>query len=132
MIVKYFKRINHGSVKLSETKDIYLQITKTIADIKPQSEMIMITKERRKCVRSDTSIPVEFIVQERFHFGSIKNICGSGSFVDTTQSFSVGQDVSLTYLNGSDQENRTGQVVRITSHGIGVKYNFPGYYENAD
>ena len=34
----------------------------------------------------------------------------------------------MTYSNGSDQENRTGQIVRITSQGIGVKYNFPGYY----
>ena len=88
----------------------------------------MKAKERRKCVRSDTSIPVEFIVQERFHFGSIKNICGSGAFVDTTQSFSVGQNISMTYSNGSGPENRTGQIVRITSQGIGVKFNFPGYY----
>ena len=34
----------------------------------------------------------------------------------------------MTYSNGSDQENRTGQIVRITSQGIGVKFNFPGYY----
>jgi hypothetical protein len=88
----------------------------------------MKAKERRNLARVDISIPVEFIVQERSRFGSMKNICGSGAFVDTTQSFSVGQDISMTYSNGSGPENRTGQVVRITSQGIGVKFNFPGYY----
>ena len=75
---------------------------KTIAGIKPQNELIIIHKERRKCVRSDTSIPVEFIAQERIRFGSIENICVTGSFLDTIQSFSVGQDISTKYSNGSD------------------------------
>ncbi len=34
----------------------------------------------------------------------------------------------MIYSFEYEEENRTGQVVRSTSQGIGVKFNFPGYY----
>jgi len=88
----------------------------------------MIGKEKRDRVRVDTSRPVEFIVKERFYFGSIKNLSGGGAFVDTPQSFPVGEDISMIYSFEYGDENRAGQVVRSTSQGIAVKFNFPGYY----
>jgi hypothetical protein len=36
--------------------------------------------------------------------------------------------ISMTFSNVPGQENRTGQIVRMTSQGIGVKFNFPGNY----
>ncbi len=88
----------------------------------------MMVEEKRDRVRVDTSRPVEFIVNERSYFGSIRNLSGGGAFVDTTQSFSVGQDISMTYSFIYGEENRNGQVTRSTYQGIGVKFNFPGYY----
>jgi len=90
----------------------------------------MMGKEKRDRVRVDISRPVEFIVNERSYFGSIRNLSGGGTFVDTTQSSSVGQDISMPYSFIYGEENRNGQVTRSTSQGIGVKFNFPGYYEH--
>ena len=87
-------------------------------------------EERRDCVRVDTSRPVEFIVNGRGYFGSIANISGGGAFVDTSQFFQVGQDIAMKYSFTNGEENRSGQVVRSTSQGIGVKFNFPGYYSS--
>jgi len=88
----------------------------------------MTDKERRDRVRVDTLRPIEFIVKEHCYLGSIRNLSGVGAFVDTPQSFPVGEDISMIYSFEYEEENRTGQVVRYTSQGIGVKFKIPGYY----
>lgn len=88
----------------------------------------MTTKNKRDHVRVDTSRPVEFMVQGRTYFGSITDMAGGGAFIVTTQRFSVGQDLSVTYISAGEQEVRSGKIVRVTPKGIAVKFNFPGYY----
>ncbi len=88
----------------------------------------MTTKDKRDRVRVDTSRPVEFMVQGRTYFGSITNMAGGGAFIVTTRRFSVGQDLSVTYISAGEQEETSGKIVRVTPKGIAVKFNFPGYY----
>jgi len=93
----------------------------------------MTTKEKRKSARRTVDLPVEFIVhgnlyQDRIFKVWIKNISRSGVFIDITTSFSVGQDISMTYDSPKfSMKKKTGKIVRITSDGIAVKFDFPGY-----
>ncbi len=93
----------------------------------------MTTKEKREFVRSPVDIPAEFIVQGRLYQGRIKNInkggwiirdvSKSGVFIETEMSFSIGQNVSMTYQSPSfGERNRIGKVVWISPKGIGVKF----------
>ena len=93
-----------------------------------------IDKEKREHVRRSVDIPVEFIVQERLYQGRIKNINKEGwirignvnkggVFVETEISFSIEQNISMTYQSPSfGKENRIGKIVRISPQGIGVKF----------
>ena len=96
----------------------------------------MTTKERREFVRSPVDIPAEFIIQGRLYQGQIKNINKGGwifrdvkeggVFVETEISFSIGQNVSMTYQSPSfGERNRIGKIVWISPQGIGVKFRKP-------
>ncbi len=95
----------------------------------------MTTKEKREFVRSPVDIPAEFIIQGRLYKGRIKNITKGGwitirdvnkggVFIETEMSFSIGQNVSITYRSPSffGEENRIGKIVWISPQGIGVKF----------
>ncbi len=98
----------------------------------------MTAKERREFVRNPVDIPVEFIVRGRLYQGQIKNMnkggwiairdaSKGGVFVETEMAFSIGQNMSMTYLSPSflGEENRIGEIVWISPQGIGVKFKKP-------
>ncbi|HDZ13428.1 hypothetical protein LCGC14_2880220 [marine sediment metagenome] len=97
----------------------------------------MTTKEKREFVRGLIDILAEFIVQGRLYQGQIKNInkgritireiIEGGVFIETEMSFSIGQNISMTYQSPSffGEENRIGKIVWISPQGIGVKFREP-------
>ncbi len=94
----------------------------------------MTTIEKREFVRSPVDIPVEFIIKGRLYQGQIKSINKGGwitirdvnkggVFVETEMSFSIGQNISMTYRSPSfGEENRIGKIVWISPQGIGVRF----------
>jgi Tfp pilus assembly protein PilZ len=83
----------------------------------------MTTKENREHSRRPVDIPVEFIVRGRLYWIKIGNINEGGVFVETEMSFSIGQNISMTYRPSSfGEENRIGKIVWIGPQGIGVKF----------
>ncbi len=94
----------------------------------------MTTKDKREQPGHLVDIPVDFIVRGRVYQGQIKNINKEGLikignineggvFVETEMSFSIGQNISMTYWSPSfGKENRIGTIVRVEPHGIGVKF----------
>ncbi len=97
----------------------------------------MTTKEKREFVRGLIDIPAKFIVQGRLYQGQIKNInkgritirevIEGGVFIETEMSFSIRQNISMTYQSPSffGEENRIGKIVWISPQGIGVKFREP-------
>ncbi len=89
----------------------------------------MSTEEKRDCVRLSIQRVVDFTVKNRVYRGSIENNSDCGVFIKTKKGrFSEGQDISMTIESPKfGSEERTGKIVRITPHGIGVEFNYPGY-----
>ena len=88
----------------------------------------MTTKERRRYVRVGCLRFVEFVVEGRTYHGTIENKGEGGVFIKTKEHFSAGQDISMTYESSIFiRKKRAGKIVRITPHGIGVEFNYPGY-----
>ena len=89
----------------------------------------MIDKDRRECVRFPTLRNVNFNVGGgRVYLGLMKNKGDGGAFIETGERFSEGQNISMTIESTRfESEKRTGKIVRIASHGIGVKFTRTGY-----
>jgi hypothetical protein len=68
---------------------------------------------------------VDFATRNRVCKGFIQNISLNGVFIETRESFSVGQQITLAFNlpSGQDHIKIKGEVVRILSPGIGVKFN---------
>ncbi len=75
----------------------------------------------RKPVRSN----VECLANNRFHNGIITNISAGGVFIETLMPFRSGEDIVLRFMlprNPQKQIQITGQIVRISPFGIGVRF----------
>ncbi len=79
---------------------------------------------RRKYLRKTYFMDVTFATPERVSSGYIQNISSDGLFVETREPVSVGQQITLSFrLPNSDEHIKIGgQIARVSSDGIGVKF----------
>jgi lysophospholipid acyltransferase (LPLAT)-like uncharacterized protein len=89
----------------------------------------MTDKDRKEYVRFPTLRNVYFRDGGgRVYLGLMKNKGDGGAFIETGERCSEGQDISMTIESPKfESEKRTGKIVRIASHGIGVKFTRTGY-----
>ena len=81
-------------------------------------------KGRRKHEREPFFMAVDYSTEDRFYKDYIQNISAGGVFIETRMPFRAGQEVSLTFPLPDYQKyiKIIGEVVRVTPHGIGVKF----------
>ncbi len=85
----------------------------------------MTAKDKRERVRHADSNIVDFVVGKRAHRGSTTNMSGDGVFINTEGRFSKGQAISMAFESPrfEKREKRTGKIIRVVLHGIGVEFN---------
>jgi Tfp pilus assembly protein PilZ len=78
----------------------------------------------RKHVRKALVAVVDYATQEQAYRDFIKNISAGGVFIETSEPVCIGQELSLTFGLPYHQTHIkiTGEVVRISPQGIGVKF----------
>jgi len=81
-------------------------------------------KGRRKHEREPFFMVVDYSTEDGFYKDYIQNISAGGVFIETRMPFRAGQEVSLTFPLPDYQKyiKIIGEVVRVTPHGIGVKF----------
>jgi len=79
---------------------------------------------RRKKVRKPFLMAVDYSTQDHVYKDFIQDISTGGVFIQTHMPFTVGQEVSLTFPLPNYQKHIkvTGEVVRSTTQGVGVKF----------
>ena len=84
----------------------------------------LLLKADRKQLRKLYPININFTVQDYEAKGVIHDISYSGVLIETSESFPVGSEVSLSFsIHGiQDPIKIIGEVARISSWGIGVKF----------
>jgi len=84
-------------------------------------------REMRKNPRKPTFISTECSIGDVCFTDFIQDISAGGVFIRSDGNFFIGQDLTLTFsLPKSEEEiNISGEVVRLDSEGIGVKFNEP-------
>jgi Tfp pilus assembly protein PilZ len=81
-------------------------------------------RERRKHGRKDFFMTVDYIVEDRYFQDFIQDMSNSGVFIKTSQTFSEGQTILMTFMSPDNQQpfKINGKIVRVMPDGIGVKF----------
>ena len=81
--------------------------------------------ERRENQRKSLLTNTGFLMHEVVLKDCIQNISQTGAFIETTQSFSVGQRLSMAILLAGNDEpmQLKGTIVRADSYGVAVEFD---------
>lgn len=93
-------------------------------DRPPETQAKPSGHERRQSPRLNRLIEVDFAVGGKFFRGFISNLSETGVYIDTSESFTVGQEIiiSCPNIDTGGYAKRAGQIVRLGETGIGVKF----------
>ncbi len=78
----------------------------------------------RDDTRKSYSSMVSFTAKDRTYKGASKDLSSGGMFIETNESFSVGEIITLTIPFSDKKRNIKvpAEIMRITDEGIGVKF----------
>ena len=81
-------------------------------------------KEQRKYSRKGFLTIIDYTVEGRHYRDFIQDISVSGVFIKTSQTFSVGQPILMTFMSPDNQKpfRINGEIIRTHEDGIGVKF----------
>jgi len=81
-------------------------------------------RERRKHRRKDFFMTVDYIVEDQYFQDFIQDMSNSGVFIKTSQTFSEGQTILMTFMSPDNQQpfKINGEIVRVMPDGIGVRF----------
>jgi hypothetical protein len=89
--------------------------------------------EPRKHDRKDFFMIVDYSVNDQYHRDFIQDISESGVFIKTSQTFSVSQNIQMTFMSPDYQKpfKIKGEIVRVHNEGIGVKFTIESQVQEA-
>ncbi|MCP4648097.1 MAG: PilZ domain-containing protein [bacterium] len=100
-----------------------------------QQELLRILEEwkhpeRRENLRKGCATPVDFVVEDQTFAGSIQNISTTGMYIESDETFHVGQEVTLSFsLPGLEKPVETGgEIIWTDQRGFGVNLEEPAEY----
>lgn len=81
-------------------------------------------RDRRQYDRKNFFRIVDYNVGDRYFRDFIQNISEEGIFIQTSQIFSTGQTIQMTFMSPDDRKpfKLNGEIIRIHTEGIGVKF----------
>jgi Tfp pilus assembly protein PilZ len=93
----------------------------------------MLSREKRKHDRKPFFMVVDYTTRGRAYRGFIQNISPGGVFIETPVPFSVGQELSMSFALPTRQKHVriSGEVVRTSPQGIGVKFKIAKEHQKA-
>ncbi len=111
------------------------QLISSMGEMEQQTVLNELEKRRERGKRIHSRKPffmfVNYATQDLTYNDFIQNISAGGVFIETHMPFSVGQEVVLTFPlpNYLEHIKITGEVVRISIQGIGVRFKNVGRKE---
>ena len=112
----------------NEVRALLFEIINRMSEV----EMLQLLKEleegqigeRRQCGRKDFLRVIDYQVGDHYYRDFIQNISETGLFIKPSQTFSVGQTVSMTFMSPDNQKpfKMNGEIVHTDNDGVGVKF----------
>jgi len=93
----------------------------------------MVFEGKRKHTRKPLLTVVDYATQGHAYRDFLKNISAGGVFIETSLPIAIGQELSLTFALPTHRKHIkiTGEVVRISPQGIGVKFKVAKQHREA-
>jgi len=87
----------------------------------------------RKHDRKDFFMIVDYSVNDQYYRDFIQDISESGVFIKTSQTFSVGQKIQMTFMSPGYQKpfKIKGEIVRVHTDGVGVKFTIESQFQES-
>ncbi|MFB0520138.1 MAG: PilZ domain-containing protein [Desulfatiglandales bacterium] len=120
-----------ASGKKSNESSVLDRLYKLIKDMSEDEQLTLLKeleerlfKDKREHKRKPFFMVVDYSTDDRAYKDYIQNISTGGVFIETRMPLSVGQVVSLSFPLRDYQKciKITGEVVRVSPQGIGVKF----------
>ena len=111
--------------------DVTTQLIERIKNMPLEQQVKLLrefdTEKSRKYRQHDRKaflMTVDYVVGDRYYRDFIENMSDSGVFIKTSQAFSVGQVVLMTFMSPDYQQpfKIGGAIARVTPDGIGIKF----------
>lgn len=118
-------------VQTSEKSTIIARMMELISNISEDQQRALLSQleayqngNRREHQRTPCFIPVDYANQDQVFKGFIQDISAGGLFIQPRTSFSVGEEITLTFSPPNHQKpiKIKGEIVRSNRLGIGVKF----------
>jgi Tfp pilus assembly protein PilZ len=138
VVARMFELINNLSedqqiilLKQLVKESVVAQLGKLIVDMPKYQQLILLkqiedmtVEGKRGHSRKPCLISVDYVVEDRAFTNYIQDISSGGVFIETSESFSIGQEITMAFSFSSDHRPSkfTGEIVRIKPNGIGVKF----------
>ena len=89
--------------------------------------------ERRKYDRKDFLRIIDYTVGDRYYRDFIQNMSETGLFIKPSQTFSVGQTISMTFMSPDYQKpfKINGEIVRVNTDGVGINFKIESQVQKA-
>lgn len=83
-----------------------------------------LSRGKRKHERKPFFMVIDYSTKDRVYKDYIQNISAGGVFIETQMPFAEGQELSLSFPLPNYQKyiKISGEIVRTSSHGIGVRF----------
>ena len=76
--------------------------------------------------RQACNVAADFVIEGRVYMGIVKNKSDSGVYMEAMGSFSVGQELTLTFMlpGARKPTKRKGIITRVIPTGFGVEFSY--------
>ena len=102
------KNIENDKLARNEVRDFIFEMINGMSDEKMRQLFKNLKsrqhKEQRKYSRKDFLMITDYIVGDRYYRDFIQDISASGVFIKTSQKFSVGQSILMTFMSPDNQK----------------------------
>lgn len=130
-LIKDQSIVDEDLADVKKTENLLSQIYEIINNM-PEEEMRQVLKgleekqrfERRRFDRKDFLRVVDYTVDGRYYRDYIHDLSVNGAFIKTSEKFSIGQTILMTFMPLDQQSpfKIIGEIIRIHTDGIGVKF----------
>lgn len=123
------KELNESSVK--DALELITNMCKDGQETESKEVDERLSEGKREHHRNPFFIVVDYATQGHAYRDFIQNISPGGVFIETPMPFTVGQELSLVFAPPDYQKHIkiTGEVVRISPQGIGVKFKMAKHHQ---
>ena len=119
-----------GTQKIKRYSTSFSRLLMLILDMS-EAQQLMLLKHAKDIVdkrtkpRNPCLIPVNYTLKKRNFNSFILDINSFGAYIETSQPFPVGQQISLTFFNPFSHKHidLAGQIIWSSAYAIGVKFN---------